>query len=184
MEHRPLLPDEFFGLLLEAGGGSLVGPGAAKASQGRFTLGGSLQVRLFGRLWLEARGDHDSPTAGKATTGGVLMRLEEEEIGGRFRLGSDAADRRLTLSFGGGYASAIDAGNGNKTLFGAPLAYGGVGMEHRFFGTESTGGYAGIEATYEQYFPNKSGALFKGGQLLGRVTFSYYFGGQEAADCW
>lgn len=177
---RPLLADQFFGLMIRVGGGGFAGENASKLAQPEFGYGGSLQIRLLESIYLEVSGDSRMPLSARAPEGGYLMTVERQTVGLRARLPTGSGNR-VVFGAGGGAVRATFVEE--KVAFNGPAATIFAGHEWEISGTHSTGAYAGVEAVWTHYFLDPD-SPFQGGHPEVRATFSYYFGGEEAADCW
>src|SRR5207237_8311106 len=94
------------------------------------------------------------------------------------------ADGHWPAGAGGGGVRMKDV-KANKGFDTGATGYGMLGFEKRLRGSESGGGYVGVEAQGNHYFlPMSTKSPFRGESFELRATFSYYFGGAEAADCW
>lgn len=176
---RPLLADQFFGLMIRVGGGGFAGENASKLAQPEFGYGGSLQIRLLESIYLEVSGDSRMPLSARAPEGGYLMTIDRQTVGLRARLPSGSG--RVVFGAGGGAVRATFVEQ--EVSFNGPAAAVFGGYEWEIAGTNANGAYAGVEAVWTHYFLQED-APFRGGHPEVRATFSYYFGGEEAADCW
>ncbi len=174
-------PDQMIGIMPRFGGGMLVGDtdGVTNPVGG---WGGSLQIRLAEGIYLDISGDTRIPTAAKAPAGSILMGVDQQFAGVRLRqpIGKQS---NLVLGAGAGAFAFVEySGAQNERLDAGPAAYGLAGFERQIYGAAGSGSYVGFEVSWTHYFPGKD-APMTGGLAEGRVTFSYYFGGAEAADC-
>lgn len=178
---RPLLADQFFGILLRMGTGPYVGDGANDTPQPSWGYGGSLQIRIArSPVWVDISGDSHSPFSAKEPEGGFLLATDRQTVGLRARLPLDGKSRFILGGGGGGVRENLVV---EKKSYSGGAAYAVVGWEHETFGDTASGSYIGIEAAYHHYFMG-SQAPMKGGIPEIRATFSYYFGGSDAQDCW
>lgn len=182
-ESKPLLPDEFFGLTIRLGVLGVAGDGADRVADPLWGAGGSLQMRLNQNLYLDFSGDTIAPVSSSAPKNGFLLGIDQQELGLRLRLPLTPVTHFLAGAGGGG--SRLRDVKADKTFDTAPTAYGMLGWERRLTGSDSSAGYVGVEASGNHYFlPKNTKSPFDGESFEVRATFSYYFGGAEAADCW
>lgn len=175
-------PDQMIGLMPRFGMGALAGDGASDLTNPIAGWGGSLQIRLAERIYLDVSGDTRLPTAAEAETGKILMGVDQQFAGIRFRQPLDPKSNVVFGAGAGAFAFIQYGGEQNERLDAGPAAYGMAGYERQVFGSDGSGSYIGFELSWSHYFPG-SDAPLTGGLAEGRVTFSYYFGGREAADC-
>lgn len=176
------LPDQFLGIQLHLTGGTFAGSGADKIAEPEMGFGGSLQVRLVPDLWLDLNYDQRIPVQAISSNGTMAtIGVGQQTAGLRLRLPVSPTSN-FVLGVGAGGAGLRHANQSNSPVFTGTVAYGRLGWEHVVVGGDTSGGYVGAEAVWNQYFVGH-GLGFQGGLGEVHLTFSYYFGGTDASCC-
>lgn len=186
---KPPLPDQFFGVQIMLPAGVLIGNHMDKVAQPQVGFGFAFQVRAANHWYVDFNYEQRFPLQTTAPKGGFLLGVDATSLGARGRIPIGSKQRSLVVGggIGGVRLHPIEPTNDTTTPVGPSSSgaglYGILGLEHEVFGSGSSAGYVGVETRYNHFFTDKK-VGFSGGLFDARVAFSYYFGGDDARECW